>query len=66
MIDRVVRRRLDDGGPPRPGRIPGAVVLVARAGAIEHHEAHGDAVRYADAGGRPATRRVPMRPGPKQ
>lgn len=60
MIDQLVRERLDNGVPLRPGSIPGAVVLVAQGGDIRYLAAHGDAVRYADAAGAVATEAVPM------
>lgn len=60
MIDHFVLERLDTGVPVQPGSIPGAVVLVARGGELDHLSAHGDAVRYSTGAGRPAANRVPM------
>jgi CubicO group peptidase (beta-lactamase class C family) len=60
MIDHFVLERLDNGVPVQPGLIPGAVVLIARGGELDHLSAHGDAVRYSTGAGRPAANRVPM------
>jgi CubicO group peptidase (beta-lactamase class C family) len=60
MLDRLVLERLDNGVPVRSGSIPGAVVLVARSGELDHLSAHGDALRYSTGAGQPAAKRVPM------
>jgi CubicO group peptidase (beta-lactamase class C family) len=59
VIDRIVRERLDNGVPLRSGALPGAVVLVARRGVVEHLDAYGYAVRYVNAAGT-ADASVPM------
>lgn len=60
-VDGVLHGRLDNG-PPLPGRVPGAVVLVARGDEVVHHTAYGSAVRYTGADGTPLAAPVPARP----